>query len=151
MCAQRPVHVLFLCVGNAFRSQMAEAFARTLGRGLFLAESAGLTPVFELPESTILVMREKGVDLSAQTPTALSSLDLSTYDLIVDMTGLAVPGLPAATTRKWIVPDPVGQPDKVLRDVRDEIESLVMGLVLEQRKQREQHERPRLRPKLRGI
>jgi hypothetical protein len=67
------------------------------------------------------------------------------------MTGLPVPSLPPASTRNWIVPDPVGQPDSMLRDVRDEIESLVMGLVLEKRKMSEQRERPRLTPKLRGV
>jgi protein-tyrosine-phosphatase len=130
---------------------MAEAFARTLGRELFAAESAGLSPVFELPESTSRVLQEKGIDISKQLPKPLSGLDLKSYDLIVNMTGLPIPSLPAATTRSWIVPDPVGRPDSVLRDVRDEIESLVMGLVLEKRKAREQRERTRLVPKLRGV
>jgi arsenate reductase len=130
---------------------MAEAFARTLGRDLFAAESAGLSPVFELPESTIGVMQEKGIDISEQFPQPLTGLDLKSYDLIVNMTGLPIPSLPDATTRNWIVPDPVGRPDAVLREVRDEIESLVMGLVLEMHKAREQRERPRLVPKLRGV
>jgi len=151
MSVPPPVRVLFVCIGNAYRSQMAEAFARTLGRDLFVAESAGLTPVFELPEGTIRVMQEKGIDISAQNPKLALSLDLTSYDLIVNMTGLSIPSLPRAKTRNWIVPDPVGQPDSVLREVRDEIESLVMGLVLEQRKLREQRERPRLTPKLRGL
>jgi hypothetical protein len=67
------------------------------------------------------------------------------------MTGLPIPNLPAATTRNWIVPDPVGRPDAILREVRDEIESLVMGLVLELRKQAEAPDRIRLKPKLRGV
>ena len=130
---------------------MAEAFARTLSHGLFVAESGGLTPVFELPESTVRVMQEKGIDISGQFPKAALSLDLKVYDLIVNMTGLSIPSLPRAKTRSWIVPDPVGQSDSALREVRDEIESLVMGLVLEQRRAREQWERPRLTPKLRGV
>ena len=60
-------------------------------------------------------------------------------------------GLPAGVTRNWIVPDPVGEPDSVLRDVRDEVESLVMGLVLEKRHAREKLDRPRLTHKLRGV
>jgi arsenate reductase len=146
-----PLRVLFVCIGNAYRSQMAEAFARTLGRDLFVAESAGLTPVFELPESTVRTMREKGIDISAQFPKSVLSLDLKSYALVVNMTGLPIPSLPPASTRSWIVPDPVGRPDSVLREVRDEIETLVMGLVLERRKLREQGERPRLNPKLRGV
>ena len=151
MSAAHPSRVLFVCIGNAYRSQIAEAFARTLSHGLFAAESAGLTPVYEVPENTIRVMREKGIDVSQQFPKALFSLDLKAYDLIVNMTGLPVQGLPAARTRSWIVPDPVGQPDSVLREVRDEIESLVMGLILEKRRAREQREHPRLTPKMRGI
>jgi arsenate reductase len=151
MSAAHPTRVLFICVGNAFRSQMAEAFARSLGHGLLAADSAGITPVYELPESTVRVMREKGIDISQQFPKLVSSLDLKAYDVIVNMTGLPLQGLPAGVTRNWIVPDPVGEPDSVLRDVRDEVESLVMGLVLERRHAREKLERPRLTHKLRGV
>ena len=151
MAVPRPTRVLFVCIGNAFRSQMAEGFARTLGGDALSAESAGLTPVYAIPERTDCVMREKGIDISAQHPKPVFSLDLKGYDLIVNMTGLSIPSLPAANTRNWIVPDPVGQPDSVLRQVRDEIESLVMGLVLELRREREQTARPRLNPKLRGV
>jgi protein-tyrosine-phosphatase len=151
MPALRPARVLFVCIGNAYRSQMAEAFARTLGRDLLVAESAGLTPVFVLPTRTAQAMQEKGIDLSLQFPKAVISLDLKGYDLIVNMTGLSIPSLTPANSRNWVVPDPVGQPDSVLREVRDEIESLVMGLVLELRRFREQPERPRLNPKLRGV
>jgi len=151
MSAAHPTRVLFICVGNAFRSQMAEAFARSLGHGLLAADSAGITPVYELPESTVRVMREKGIDISQQFPKLVSGLDLKAYDVIVNMTGLPLQGLPAGVTRSWIVPDPVGEPDSVLRDVRDEVESLVMGLVLERRHAREKLERPRLTHKLRGV
>jgi protein-tyrosine-phosphatase len=118
---------------------------------LLVAESAGLSPVFTLPESTVSVMQEKGIDISAQLPKPVIGLDVKSYDLIVNMTSLPVPSLPQASTRSWIVPDPVGQPNSVLREVRDEIESLVMGLVLELRRRHEQRERPRLSPKLRGV
>jgi arsenate reductase (thioredoxin) len=151
MPVPRPTRVLFVCIGNAYRSQMAQAFARTLGHDLLVAESAGLTPVFVLPESTVQVMREKGIDISAQFPKPVVSLDLKGYELIVNMTGLSIPSLSSTNTRSWIVPDPVGQPDSVLREVRDEIESLVMGLVLELRRPREETARPRLNPKLRGV
>ena len=146
-----PKRVLFVCIGNAYRSQMAEAFARTLSHGLLAAESAGLSPVFAVPESTVRVMQEKGIDISAQLPKPVVGLDVKSYDLVVNMTGLSIPSLPPASTRNWIVPDPVGQPDSILREVRDEIESLVMGLVLEMRRQHEHRERSRLNPKLRGV
>jgi arsenate reductase len=146
-----PVRVLFICIGNAYRSQMAQGFARALGRGLLVADSAGLTPVYDLPEATIRVMQEKGLDVSSQYPQPVSGLDLKSYDLILNMTGLSIPSLPPVTTRNWIVPDPVGRPDSVLREVRDKIESLVMGLVLELRQQREQRETARSMHKPRGV
>lgn len=151
MSVPRPKRVLFVCIGNAFRSQMAEAFGRSLGRHLLAPASAGLSPVFELPEGTLRVMQEKGIDISAQFPKSLSSLDLKSYDLVVNMTGLPIPSLSSVNARNWIVPDPVGRPDAILREVRDEIESLVMGLVLELRKQAEPPEQIRLKPKLRGV
>lgn len=147
----RPLRVLFVCIGNAYRSQMAEAFARRLGGNLLVAESAGLSPVYALPESTSRVMQEKGIDISDQYPKPVISLDVKSYDMVVNMTGLSIPSLTSAVTRNWDVPDPVGQPEAILREVRDEIESLVMGLVLEIRRLRERPERVRLNPKLRGV
>ena len=138
MSVPPPKRVLFVCIGNAYRSQMAEAFARSLSHGSIVAESAGLSPVFALPEGTVRMMQEKGIDISAQLPKPVMGLDVKSYDLVVNMTSLSIPSLPPASTRDWIVPDPVGQSDRVLREVRDEIESLVMGLVLEMRRQREQ-------------
>lgn len=155
------LRVLFVCIGNAYRSQMAEAFARTLGRDVLLAESAGLSPILELPEGTLRVMAEKAVDVSAQAPKSVLDLDLKNYDLVLNMSGLPIPHLPAAKSRVWKVRDPVGQPDAALREVRDEIENLVMRLVLEIRQTRIQQppvqqapvrrERTRLNPKLRGV
>ncbi|MGD0580262.1 MAG: hypothetical protein ABSC08_15185 [Bryobacteraceae bacterium] len=151
MASVRPVRVLFVCLGNAYRSQIAEGFANRLGRDVLAAESAGLTPVDAVPETTLNVMREKGIDISAQFPKAAGVLDLKSYDLVVNMAGLPIPGSPQASTRTWVVPDPVGASERVAREVRDEIESLVMGLILELRQQRERQEKPRLRPKLRGV
>jgi arsenate reductase len=147
----RPLRVLFVCVGNAYRSQMAEGFAKTLGRDLMVAESAGLTPVFTLPESTVRLMHEKGIDITAQVPKSVFRLDVKSYYLVVNMTGFSIPILSSTNTRDWVVPDPVGQPDSVLREVRDEIESLVIGLVQELSRLLDPPKRPRLHPKLRGV
>jgi arsenate reductase len=151
MAVMRPMRVLFVCIGNAFRSQMAEAFARQLGKDLMVADSAGLSPMSSLPEVTVRVMREKGLDISAQFPKPVGSLDVKSYDLVINMTGLNISNLPPTSTRCWVVPDPVGEKDDVVREVRDEIESLVMGLVLELRRMREQWDKRRLHPKLRGV
>jgi arsenate reductase len=139
MAPVRPTRVLFVCLGNAYRSQMAEGFANRLGHDVLVAESAGLTPVDRVPETTLHVMWEKGIDISAQFPKDAGGLDLKSYDLVVNMAGLTIPGAP------------VWASERVAREVRDEIESLVMGLILELRKQRAGEEKPRLRPKLRGV
>jgi len=68
MAPVRPTRVLFVCLGNAYRSQMAEGFANRLGHDVLVAESAGLTPVDRVPETTLHVMWEKGIDISAQFP-----------------------------------------------------------------------------------
>lgn len=151
MAPARSVRVVFVCIGNAYRSQMAEGFANRLGRDVLAAESAGLTPVERVPEATLEVMREKGIDISAQFPKAAGSLELKSYDVVVNMTGLPIPGSPPSSTREWVVADPVGADYETVRAVRDEIESLVMGLILELRQQRAREEKPRLHPKLRGV
>ena len=147
----RSTRVLFVCLGNAYRSQMAEGFANRLGRDVLAAESAGLTPVDVVPEMTRSLMREKGIDISAQFPKAAEEMDLASYDLVVNMAGLPIAGVPRVSTRTWVVPDPVWASERAAREVRDEIESLVMGLILELRKQRVEEEKPRSRPKLRGV
>jgi|SRR5208283_2683177 len=151
MAPVRPVRVLFVCIGNAYRSQMAEGFARRLGQDVMTAESAGLTPVDLVPEATLEVMREKGIDITTQFPKAAGSVDLRSYDVVVNMTGLPIPGAPKSSTRAWVVPDPVGAGYESVRAARDEIESLVMGLILELRRQRAREAKPRLHPKLRGV
>ena len=151
MAPVRPVRILFVCLGNAYRSQMAEGLANRLGRDVLVAESAGLTPLDVLPETTLNVMREKGIDISQQFPKAVSAVDLKSYDLVVNMSGLPIPGATPAATRTWTVPDPVWAGERMAREVRDELEGLVMALILELRKQRAGEEKPRLHPKLRGV
>ena len=118
---------------------------------MMVADSAGLSPIQTLPDVVVRVMQEKGIDVAAQFPKPASSLDVKGYDLVINMTGLNIASLPPTSTRNWIVPDPVGTKDDYVREVRDEIESLVMGLILELRRMREQWEKPRLHPKLRGV
>ncbi len=151
MAPVRPVRVVFVCIGNSYRSQMAEGLANRLGWDVLEAESAGLTPVDRVPEATLEVMREKGIDISTQFPKAAGSLELKSYDVVVNMTGLPIPGAPRSSTRAWVVPDPVGSGYEGVRAARDEIEGLVMGLILELRRQRAREEKPRLHPKLRGV
>ncbi|MBI5283393.1 MAG: arsenate reductase ArsC [Candidatus Solibacter usitatus] len=129
----RRMKVLFVCVGNACRSQMAEGFARAYGADVLTAESAGLSPASLIPEVTHKVMREKGIELTDQYPKAVGEVPLHDVDLVVNISGVPLRGLPVTRARDWKVKDPIGEKESVHKAVRDEVERLVMGLVLELR------------------
>jgi arsenate reductase (thioredoxin) len=128
-----PKRVLFVCIGNACRSQMAEAFARANGSDVLVASSAGLFPAKALPPDTLRAMKEKNLDLSRQVPKSLVDLDGAKFDLILNMSGFPLPPLSGAAVREWQVPDPVVMDYKGHCAVRDQIEKLVMNLILELR------------------
>ena len=134
--------VLFVCVGNACRSQMAEAFARAYGQDALVAASAGLTPAMAVMPDTVRAMAEKEIDLAGQFPKSIRHLGHSQFDLVVNMTGIPLPDGIGATVVEWRVPDPVAMKYEAHCDVRDEIERLVMNLILKLRG--EQHA-PRFR------
>lgn len=123
--------ILFVCIGNAYRSQMAEGFLRQYGGHEWDVHSAGLSPVSYLPRETVLVMAEKGIDVSRQHPKSLNSLHGVSFDVVVNMSGTPLP--PVAGLVEWAVPDPVGEDVETLRRVRDEIEQRVQRLLIEQR------------------
>jgi arsenate reductase len=125
--------VLFVCVGNSCRSQMAEGFARALGQGVWEAESAGLTPAVDVAPSARQVMDEKGISLGEQFPKPLEWTRPETFDLVVNISGYPLPEGIAVPVREWKVDDPIGRPLKVYRRVRDEIEGLVRALLEEMR------------------
>ena len=130
----KKARVLFVCIGNACRSQMAEAFARKYGSDVLEAYSAGLAPGVDIPQQTRDVMMEKGISLGDQFPKPLVSLDESKFDAVVNMSGYPLDGVKPPKLREWTVRDPYGAKDAVHRQVRDEIEKLVMGLILEFRR-----------------
>ena len=134
--------VLFVCVGNACRSQMAEAFARVYGHDALVAASAGLNPAMAVMPDTVRAMAEKEIDLRDQFPKSIRHLGRSKFDLVVNMTGLALPDGIGAAVEEWSVPDPVSLDYDEHCEVRDKIEQLVMNLILKLR--REQHA-PRFR------
>lgn len=124
--------VLFVCVENACRSQMAEAFARKLGAGRVEAYSAGSRPASSVNPRTIAFMAERGYDLGDQAPAPLSAFEGQAFDAVVTMgCGDACPWLPAARRVDWALPDPKALPDDGFRGVRDEIESRVQRLLSE--------------------
>ncbi len=112
---------------------MAEGFARAHGRGVWGADSAGLMPATLVAPLTRRVMEEKSISLEEHFPKGLDEVRLSGYDLVVNMSGYEMPGIVTAPVRTWDVRDPIGQSEKVYREVRDEIERLVLGLLSEVR------------------
>ncbi|HET7904268.1 MAG TPA: arsenate reductase ArsC [Candidatus Eisenbacteria bacterium] len=123
--------VLFVCVENSCRSQMAEGFARAIGGDRVAAQSAGSRPSGVVNERAIAFMREKGIDLAAQASKGLDDLPAGvTWDAVVTMgCGDACPTLPARLRLDWELPDPKHLPDDEFRAVRDEIEARVRALL----------------------
>jgi arsenate reductase len=129
-----PRRVLFVCVGNACRSQMAEAFARAYGSDVIAAHSAGLRPAGMIPPLTAALMREKNIGLDGQSSKGLSRTGTD-FDLVVNMAGWPLPGKVNAPVREWHVEDPILLDESQHRQVRDQIEKLVEDLILELRSQ----------------
>lgn len=127
--------VLFVCVENAGRSQMAEAFAKKYGRDKIEAFSAGNKPAGEVNPLVVEVMKEKGIDISTNKPRLLTYQMAQDADLIVTMgcneQGIC-PGPFFKPTVDWKLEDPKGKPIDKVRDIRDEIERRVKTLLQSQ-------------------
>jgi protein-tyrosine-phosphatase len=127
--------VLFVCVENAGRSQMAEAFANHFGKGKIAAQSAGVKLADKVNAIAVTVMKEKGINISANKPKMLTSQMIKDADLIVTMgCGVAnvCPGPFPKETVDWHLEDPKGQPIEKVREISNEIERRVKQLVAEQ-------------------
>lgn len=124
-------HLLFVCVENSCRSQMAEGFARALGEGRVKAFSAGSRPSGRVDERAAGFMAEKGISLEGQSSKGLDDLPGNlTWDCVVTMgCGDQCPHLPARRRLDWDLADPKTLPDDEFRLVRDEIEELVRRLI----------------------
>ncbi len=124
--------VLFLCVGNSCRSQMAEGFARHYGNGIIKAHSAGTIPASFVAPGAVEVMAEKGINISRQNPKHLEPARLGNYDILISMGRGVQDTCPAVFLKDfidWGLDDPMGQPIEKYREVKDEIEKLVLELV----------------------
>jgi arsenate reductase (thioredoxin) len=123
--------VLFLCIGNACRSQMAEAIARDRASDVIEASSAGLVPFGEIPGTTLTVLRELGISADGQSSKPLRAEEMSATDLVINMTGRPGSDLftdPAPPVEDWDVGDPYGFNLAVYRAIRDQIEARVEDL-----------------------
>ena len=130
--------VLFLCIGNSCRSQMAEGFANHYGGDLVEARSAGTNPASAVSSKAVQVMKEKGIDIAHQYPKPLDPELIKEMDYLISM-GCGVnescptPALKALVKNfiDWNIEDPIGQPIETYRRVRDEIEKKVLDLLEE--------------------
>lgn len=124
--------VLFVCVHNAGRSQMAAALLAHHARGRVRVRSAGSEPADALDPTVLAAMAEIGLDLSSQQPKPLSGEAGAAADVIVTMgCGDACPVYPGKQHLDWRLPDPAGLPIEEVRLVRDEIDRLVTALLTE--------------------
>ena len=122
--------VLFVCVENSCRSQMAEGFAKNLGEGKIETFSAGSSPSGQVEKMAIKVMQEKGIDISNQKSKGFGDLEDKDFDYVITLGCKDVcPFVPARQRIEWDVPDPKGKSIEAFRKTRDEIERKVRKFV----------------------
>jgi protein-tyrosine-phosphatase len=113
---------------------MAEGFARKYGSDVMRPASAGLAPAPIIQPLTYKVMEEKNITLDDHVPKSLDAIDLRSFDVIVNMSGMKLPGKMPIQVLDWKVEDPIGKPEDVYLSVRDQLEMAVMRLILELRR-----------------
>ena len=124
--------VLFVCVHNAGRSQMAAALLAHHAGNRVRVRSAGSTPAAEVNSAVRVVMAELGIDLSHELPTRLSDEDVDAADVVITMgCGDACPVFPGKRYLDWQLADPAGQGVDAVRPIRDEIDTRVRDLLAE--------------------
>lgn len=122
--------VLFLCVHNAGRSQMALGFFRRLAGDRATAWSAGSEPGAEVNPVAVRAMQERGIDISGEIPKAWTDDTVRAADVVVTMgCGDTCPIVPGKRYEDWQVDDPAGQSLEAVRTIRDEVERRVRGLL----------------------
>jgi arsenate reductase len=124
--------VLFVCVHNAGRSQIAAAFLTHLAGDRVQVRSAGSTPADGVNPAVVDAMAEVGIDISREVPKVLTTEAVQASDVVITMgCGDACPIFPGKSYLDWELPDPAGQGVEAVRPIRDRIEQLVRGLLAE--------------------
>jgi arsenate reductase len=124
--------VLFVCVHNAGRSQMAAGYLQALARGRVEVRSAGTEPKDEINPVAVQVMAEDGVDITANTPRVLTTVAVRESDVVITMgCGDTCPIFPGKRYEDWELTDPAGLPADEVRLVRDDIKRRVEALLAE--------------------
>ena len=122
--------VLFVCIHNAGRSQMAAGYLRHLGEGRIDVLSAGSAPAESINPAVRDAMLEEGIDLSAEKPKILTTEAVIASDVVVTMgCGDTCPFYPGKRYEDWVLPDPAGQGIDAVRPIRDEIKDRVTALI----------------------
>lgn len=127
------VKILFVCVHNAGRSQMAKAFFNVLAKNKGIADSAGTKPSSQVNPAVIKVMQEVAIDISREKPKLLTLELMDEFDRVITM-GCGVEGTCPASflpTEDWNLTDPADKPTEEMRRIRDEIKIRVEKLILE--------------------
>jgi arsenate reductase len=124
--------VLFVCVHNAGRSQMAQGWLRHLAGDAIEVRSAGSEPADQINAVAIEAMREVGIDITTETPKILTVDAVHDSDVVITMgCGDTCPIFPGKRYEDWDLTDPAGQPIQIVRHIRDELHDRVQSLITE--------------------
>jgi arsenate reductase len=124
--------VLFVCVHNAGRSQMAAAYLNHLSEGRIEVLSAGSQPADQVNPAAVEAMKEEGIDITAETPKILTTEAVKASDVVVTMgCGDECPYFPGKRYEDWVLEDPAGKGVESVRPIRDEIKGRIQQLISE--------------------
>ena len=122
--------VLYVCIHNAGRSQMAAAYTRHLSGGAVEVLSAGSEPADQVNPSAVAAMAEEGIDITAETPKILTTDAVKASDVVITMgCGDACPIFPGKRYEDWALEDPAGKGVESVRPIRDDIKGRVLALL----------------------
>ena len=124
--------VLFVCIHNAGRSQMAAGYLRHLGGDRVEVRSAGSAPAAEINPAAVAAMAEEGIDIAAEQPKVLTTDAVQLSDVVITMgCGDTCPFYPGKRYEDWVLDDPAGQGIEAVRPIRDEIRRRIQDLLAE--------------------
>ena len=124
--------VLFVCVHNAGRSQMAAAYLTALSNGAIEVRSAGSAPAESVNPAVVEVLKEDGIDIATEVPKVLTVEAVQSSDVVITMgCGDVCPIFPGKRYEDWVLEDPAGQGPDSVRPIRDEIRSRIEQLISE--------------------
>ena len=130
MTTQTKPSVLFVCVHNAGRSQMAAGYLRHIAGDRIEVRSAGSMPADQINPTAVAAMREEGIDITAEQPKVLTTEAVQDSDVVITMgCGDACPFFPGKRYEDWKLDDPAGQGIDSVRPIRDDIKQRITTLI----------------------